>query len=129
MGIYGPSGEYYKKVENFSKKPDNLINDDESVFGRFECVQYTKSSGWNDWHFVTIYHKDGQNYLWKNRATEWSLTTNMDFEEDKQTSHLGKHHRIVKKFFFVLAAIVAVHMWHIKAKMGCLRKISDLRKE
>jgi len=63
----------------------------------------------------------------------------MDVEEDRQTSHHGKHHenrgdhprlyRIVRILLLALTALVAVHMWHIKAKMGCLRKISDLRKE
>ena len=140
MGIFGPWGEYYKKVENFSKKPDSLANDDESVFGRFECVQYTESTGWNDWHFVTIYHMYGNNFFWKNRATQWSLTADMHDEEDRQTSHHGKHHGHHGHkgdhhrhhgliFSFALAALVAIHMWHIKAKIGCLRQISTLRKE
>jgi hypothetical protein len=43
---------------------------------KFECVQYTESHGWNDWHFVTITRVDGQSFLWKNRATQWDLTSN-----------------------------------------------------
>ena len=72
LGIYGQKGAYFKKVENFSKSSDNP-EETQATWGKFEG----KSSGYDDYQFVTIKHNGGQIYSWKdNRDAEISLIAN-----------------------------------------------------